>query len=66
MCSSRAQRVGGAELAPRRRQQLAHALHQHAVAAVLQHRQRQRALEHGLQRVLVAPQRHREVLRVEG
>ena len=46
-------------------QQLAHPLHQQPVATVLQHGQRQRALQHALQRALVAPQGQRKVAHIE-
>ncbi|MNX59196.1 hypothetical protein D3C86_900540 [compost metagenome] len=59
------QRLRRGGLAGARAQQFAHALAQQAVAAVLQHRERQGALEHGAQRALVAQQRQREVALVE-
>ena len=46
-------------------QQLAHALHQQAVAPVLQHGQRQGALQHLAQRCLVACQGQLQIARVE-
>lgn len=46
-------------------QQLVDAVHQQAVAPVLQHGQRQGALQHRLQRLLVATHRQREVAGVE-
>ena len=58
--------LGAAELLGAAPQQLAHPPHQEPVAPVLEHGQRQRALQHQLKGALVALQRQREVLRVEG
>ncbi len=61
----RGQRLGAVRLQRMCGQRLAHALHQQAVAPVLQHRQRQGALQHLRHRGFVAAQRQCQVTCVE-